>query len=66
MCDQKITAWKRYIMWEKENHLNLEDAALLSSRVIHAYKLAMANLRYFPEIWYASFGTAYLALELKE
>jgi cleavage stimulation factor subunit 3 len=46
-----LAAWSRYLQWEKQNPLRLEDAALQSARVTFAYKQAMMTMRFYPEIW---------------
>ena len=50
-----LETWKRYISWEKNNPLNIDDANVLASRIIFAYKSALLMLRYFPEIWFVFF-----------
>ncbi|KAI8607352.1 hypothetical protein BC830DRAFT_1048334, partial [Chytriomyces sp. MP71] len=47
-----IRAWKRYIAWEKTNPLRLDDASIVSARVMYAYKSSLAMMRFFPELWY--------------
>ncbi|ORY39382.1 Suf-domain-containing protein [Rhizoclosmatium globosum] len=47
-----LRAWKKYIAWEKNNPLRIEDASVLSSRVVYAYKSALLMMRFFPELWH--------------
>lgn len=47
-----LAAWKKYIVWEKSNPLQLEDKNQLNARIIYSYKSALGMLRFFPEIWY--------------
>ncbi|GAA6055006.1 hypothetical protein JCM3770_000490 [Rhodotorula araucariae] len=47
-----VEAWKRYLAFEESNPLELEDPSLLHQRVNFAYRKAITNLRFHPEIWY--------------
>ena len=47
-----ITAWKRYIVWEMCNPMELEDKNALHGRIMFAFKASLTVLRFFPEIWY--------------
>lgn len=47
-----ITAWKRYIVWETCNPMELEDKNALHGRIMFAFKASLKVLRFFPEIWY--------------
>ncbi|SCZ92478.1 BZ3500_MvSof-1268-A1-R1_Chr5-2g07896 [Microbotryum saponariae] len=47
-----LELWKAYLKWEESNPLDLEDPNLLHARVGFAYKKALANMRFFSEIWY--------------
>ncbi|SGY68797.1 BQ5605_C004g02920 [Microbotryum silenes-dioicae] len=47
-----LELWKAYLKWEESNPLDLEDPNLLHARVAFAYKKALANMRFFSEIWY--------------
>ncbi|GAA5996861.1 cleavage polyadenylation factor subunit RNA14 [Rhodotorula paludigena] len=47
-----LEGWKRYLAYEESNPLELEDPNLLHQRVNFAYRKAIANLRFHPEIWY--------------
>ena len=49
---QELEQWKAWIDWEKSNPLLLDDANALYTRVIYAYKQAMMNMRFYPELWY--------------
>jgi cleavage stimulation factor subunit 3 len=46
--------WKAWIEWEKTNPLNLDNENAVYTRVIYAYKQAMMNMRFYPEIWYSA------------
>jgi cleavage stimulation factor subunit 3 len=46
--------WKAWIEWEKTNPLNLDTENAVYTRVIYAYKQAMMNMRFYPEIWYSA------------
>ncbi|GAA5959836.1 hypothetical protein JCM8115_004873 [Rhodotorula mucilaginosa] len=47
-----LERWKAYLEYEEKNPLEIEDPAQLYQRVAFAYRKAIANLRFFPEIWY--------------
>ncbi|GAA5979059.1 hypothetical protein JCM10908_002790 [Rhodotorula pacifica] len=47
-----LERWKAYLDYEEKNPLEIEDPAQLYQRVSFAYRKAVANLRFFPEIWY--------------
>ncbi|KAH6583187.1 hypothetical protein BASA60_001591 [Batrachochytrium salamandrivorans] len=49
---QLLSSWKRYIAWEQSNPLHIESPALLHTRIAYAFKTALLQLRYFPELWY--------------
>lgn len=51
-ADDRLAAWGKWIVWEKGNPLKIQDASLLSNRIIYAYKCALQSLRHYPEIWY--------------
>jgi cleavage stimulation factor subunit 3 len=44
--------WKAWIAWEKTNPLLLDQENAVYTRVIYAYKQAMMNMRFYPELWY--------------
>ena len=46
-----LERWKAYLEYEEKNPLEIEDPAQLYQRVAFAYRKAIANLRFFPEIW---------------
>ncbi|KAI8807587.1 hypothetical protein BJ742DRAFT_812149 [Cladochytrium replicatum] len=56
-----LAMWKRYIAWEKSNPLQFEEKEKpsLIARVVYAYRLALAMLRQYPEVWYDA--AAYLS-----
>lgn len=47
-----VEAWKKYLRWEENNPLQLEDTQTLQSRVLMAYRKAVMHLRFYPELWY--------------
>ncbi|KAJ5674104.1 RNA-processing protein HAT helix [Penicillium macrosclerotiorum] len=51
---QQVDIWKRWIAWEKEDPLVLQedDAAAFKSRVLYVYKQALMALRFLPEMWF--------------
>ncbi|GAA5826113.1 hypothetical protein JCM11251_007169 [Rhodosporidiobolus azoricus] len=49
-----LERWKRYLAYEENNPLEIEDPNILVQRVAFAYRTALANLRFYPEIWYLS------------
>ena len=51
---QELDKWKAWIEWEKSNPLILDNENLVYTRVIYAYKQAMMNMRFYPELWYYS------------
>lgn len=44
-------AWKDIISYEESDPLELGDPAALRSRVSLVYRKALADLRFYPEIW---------------
>lgn len=48
----QVEAWKKYLVWEEGNPLQLDDVPTLQSRVLMAYRKATMHLRFFPEVWY--------------
>jgi cleavage stimulation factor subunit 3 len=50
----ELEAWKNWIEWEKSNPLLLDNENVLYSRIIYAYRQAIMNLRFYPEIWYSA------------
>ncbi|ORX58833.1 Suf-domain-containing protein [Hesseltinella vesiculosa] len=56
---KQLQLWKKYIQWERNNPLHLEDNSMLVDRVAFAYQQALLALRYYPEIWY-DFAMYYL------
>ncbi len=48
----QLDMWKNWIEWEKTNPLLQENENAVYTRVIYAYKQAMSNMRFYPEIWY--------------
>ncbi|KAI9481634.1 MAG: hypothetical protein EXX96DRAFT_219923 [Benjaminiella poitrasii] len=54
----QLNLWKKYIEWEKNDPLRLEDEAVVMDRVAYAYQQAFLVLRLYPEMWY-SFASYY-------
>lgn len=51
--DRVLTnAWKAYLKWEEGNPLVLEDQNALQTRIVAAYRKAVARMRFFPDIMY--------------
>ena len=50
---EQLEIWKRWIQWEKEDPLVLqqEDAAAYKARIIFVYKQALMAMRFWPEMW---------------
>jgi len=48
---QELESWTAWIEWEKTNPLILENEAAVYSRVLYAYKQAVMNMRFYPELW---------------
>lgn len=46
--------FQRLVAWEKGNPLTLDDPSQLRQRVIFAYRLSIAYLRFTPQIWYSA------------
>ncbi|GAA5920123.1 hypothetical protein JCM1841_004448 [Sporobolomyces salmonicolor] len=49
-----LEGWKRYLAYEESNPLEIDDLGALQQRVGFAYRKALANLRFYAEIWYLS------------
>ncbi|GAA5850924.1 hypothetical protein JCM8547_009132 [Rhodosporidiobolus lusitaniae] len=49
-----LERWKRYLAYEESNPLEIEDPQMLHQRIGFAYRKALANLRFYPEVWYLS------------
>lgn len=43
--------WKKYLKWEESNPLEIEDPAVLQSRIVYAIKKCLTWMRYYPELW---------------
>lgn len=50
---EQLEIWKRWIQWEKEDPLVLqqEDVAAYRARIIFVYKQALMAMRFWPELW---------------
>jgi cleavage stimulation factor subunit 3 len=55
----QVEAWKKYLLWEEGNPLQLEDQQALQSRILVSYRKATMHLRFFPEIWYMAYIYCY-------
>lgn len=49
---KQVQAWKRYILWEKQNPLNLDSDREIIKRVMFAYEQSFLCLAYHCDIWY--------------
>lgn len=49
-----VDGWKRYLAWEEDNPLQLDDVTALQQRITYAYRKAIAELRFYPEIWFSA------------
>lgn len=49
---RQLYAWKRYILWEKQNPLKLADHQGIMRRVIFAYEQSFLCLAYHCDIWH--------------
>ncbi|ORY77677.1 hypothetical protein BCR37DRAFT_119090 [Protomyces lactucae-debilis] len=58
-----VTSWRRWIGWEKQDPLELDDPKQLQSRVKYAYKQCLQFCRFFPEMW---FDAAFYAASIGE
>ncbi|KAL0062216.1 mRNA 3'-end-processing protein rna14 [Marasmius tenuissimus] len=54
---QNVGRWKRYLRWEENDPLMLEekDKVTLIARIWSAYRKATFRMRYFPEIWFMAY-----------
>jgi cleavage stimulation factor subunit 3 len=52
--DEQVDIWKRWIQWEKEDHLELrdDDLATYYKRILFLYKQATITMRFEPYFWY--------------
>ena len=50
---EQLEIWKRWIQWEKEDPLVLqqEDISAYRARIIFVYRQALMAMRYWPELW---------------
>lgn len=46
-----LKAFQRWLQWEKSDPVALQDAELLSQRVMYCIKKSLSLLRHFPEVW---------------
>lgn len=51
---EQLDIWKRWIQWEKDDPLVLQqdDVAAYRARIIFVYRQALMAMRYWPELWY--------------
>lgn len=54
---EQLEIWKRWIQWEKDDHLVLkegteEERKQWRTRVVFVYKQAVMDMRFWPELWY--------------
>lgn len=50
---EQVELWKRWIAWEKEDPLVLQEdePKVFSQRIMYCYKQALMALRFWPEMW---------------
>lgn len=50
---EQVDLWKKWIQWEKEDPLVLqeEEPETYQSRILYCYKQALMALRFWPEMW---------------
>lgn len=50
---EQLNIWKRWIQWEKDDPLvlNQNDVASYRARVVFVYKHALMAMRFWPELW---------------
>ncbi|KAF0313875.1 Protein suppressor of forked [Amphibalanus amphitrite] len=49
---KQMSAWKKYIAWEKSNPLRTEDMSLWTRRVTFAFEQCLLCLGHHPDVWY--------------
>ncbi|XP_037072313.1 protein suppressor of forked-like [Pollicipes pollicipes] len=49
---KQISAWKKYIAWEKGNPLRTEDMSLWTRRVTYAFEQCLLCLGHHPDVWH--------------
>ncbi|CAF3540845.1 unnamed protein product [Rotaria sordida] len=49
---KQITAWRKFISWERLNPLKTEDILLVVRRVVLAYEQCLLCLGYHADLWY--------------
>lgn len=49
--NRQLELWKKYIEWEKENPLRVEDLPLVIGRVMFAYEQCLLCCALHPEVW---------------
>jgi cleavage stimulation factor subunit 3 len=49
---RQVQGWKRYILWEKQNPLKLDNQQSLMRRVLFAYEQSFLCLAYHCDIWH--------------
>ena len=51
---KQVQAWKSWIEWEKSDPLEIkdEDRDAYNKRILYIYKNALAELRFWPEMWF--------------
>lgn len=47
----QLQVWKDMLQYEESDPMELGDQASVRTRVILAYKKALTQLRFYPEIW---------------
>jgi cleavage stimulation factor subunit 3 len=49
---KQLSAWKKWIAWERSNPIKTEDALLVIRRVVLAYEQCLLCHGYHPDLWY--------------
>lgn len=47
----QLQIWKKYIFWERNNPLWIDDTLLLTRRVMYAYEQCLQCMGFNPDIW---------------
>ncbi|CAF2143536.1 unnamed protein product [Rotaria magnacalcarata] len=49
---KQVTAWRKFIFWERSNPLKTEDPLLVARRVVLAYEQCLLCLGFHSDLWY--------------
>lgn len=47
----RLASWRKYLEFEEENPLDIEEKPQLTARLLAVYRKAVIRMRFFPEIW---------------